>query len=160
MSILILGIGNPGRGDDGLGPALVARLSDAGAADQAEACPVTALEGRATAAWKYQLNVEDADAIKDFDVVLFADASASGEEPVVLTPLLPAKSIAFSTHEMSPASILALAEELYGRSPRGFLLAIRGYGWELGEELSERARQNLDRAAAFLKEAMDALLAS
>ncbi len=160
MSILIIGIGNPGRGDDGLGPALVSRLSDSGAAEETEACPFTAMEGRATAVWKYQLNVEDADAVKDFDVVLFADASAAGEEPVVLTPLLPAKSIAFSTHEMSPASVLALAEELYGRSPRGFLLAIRGYAWEIGEELSERARQNLASAAALLKEALGVNLAT
>ena len=159
MKILILGIGNPGRGDDGLGPALVARLSDAETAEWAEASTFAVLDGKATAAWKYQLNVEDADTIKDFEVVMFVDASAVGDEPVVLTPLLPAKSITFSTHEMSPASVLALAEELYGRAPKGHLLAIRGYAWEMGEGLSERARQNLASAAALLKEALGANLA-
>ena len=86
--------------------------------------------------------------------MVFADASGKGGEPVAFGEIAPAAAIAFTTHELSPQAVLALCEELYGRSPRGHLLAVRGYSWELGEGLSPEARRNLaaaaERLAAFL----------
>ena len=154
MKILIIGIGNPGRGDDGLGPALAAGL----AGIDPEALPegaVIEIPGRSiSAVWKYQLNIEDAALVRDYDAVVFADASREGGEPVTFGEIAPAAAIAFTTHELSPPAVLALCEELYGRSPRGHLLAVRGYAWELGEGLSPEARRNravsAERLAAFL----------
>jgi hydrogenase maturation protease len=134
---LVIGIGNPGRGDDGLGPALIELLRGSG------------LEGIALDA-NYQLNVEDALACSHFDTVIFIDASEAGDEPFAIAPLEPARDIAFTTHELSPASVLALCEDLYGRRPEAWLLAVRGFAWELGEGLSPRAAANLESAFAFL----------
>ena len=63
-----------------------------------------------------------------------------------------AASIAFTTHEMSPASVLALAEELYGKAPAGFLLKIRGLEWDFAEGLSAAAVANLEFAKRLLRE--------
>lgn len=52
---------------------------------------------------------------------------------------------------MSPSSVLALCRELYGKEPDAFLLSIKGYSWEFGEEISRRARENLDKALVFFK---------
>jgi hydrogenase maturation protease len=157
MKILIIGIGNPGRGDDGLGPALAAGL----AGIEPEALPEGAVTGipqrAAFAVWKYQLNIEDALLVRDYESVVFADASGEGGEPVAFAGIAPAAAIAFTTHEMSPAGVLALCEELYGRAPAGYLLAIRGYSWEAAEGLSAAAAKNLEAARARLGAFLDAV---
>ncbi len=135
--ILVLGIGNPGRGDDGLGPELVDRIERA------------ALPGVDTDA-NYQLNVEDALACSAHDLVVFVDASNDGPEPYSFTEIAPAREIAFTTHELAPASVLALCEDLYGRRPEARLLAVRGCEWDIGDGLSPRATRNLAEAEAFL----------
>ncbi len=64
--------------------------------------------------------------------------------------LEPSRDIAFTTHELSPAAVLALCEELYGKRPLAWTLAIRGYAWDLDEGLSPRAEINLSAALAFI----------
>jgi hydrogenase maturation protease len=103
------------------------------------------------------LNIEDAYTLRDCDAVVFADATASGDDEPALVEIGPSADIAFTTHEMSPASVLALCHELFGRIPRAFLLAIRGYDWEMGEGLSDRARANLAKAAEVLRRFLAAL---
>lgn len=136
--ILVYGYGNPGRQDDGLGPALVERLEH-------ERIPGVATDSN------YQLQVEDAVAVAETGLVIFVDAAATGEEPFTFTELEPANEISFTTHSVSPASVLALCHEMYGTAARAFVLAIRGYRWEFVEALSTAAEENLDQAYRFLK---------
>jgi hydrogenase maturation protease len=140
--VLVFGIGNPGRRDDGLGPKLVEKISGAEFPNALGA----------VGEFRYQLNVEDALTMKDFDVVVFADASRSGDESVAISEIGPAAEIAVTTHAMSPPSVVALCHELYGRAPRSYLLAIRGYDWDVGEDLSPAAEQNLRKALDILRE--------
>jgi len=140
--VLVFGIGNPGRRDDGLGPKLIEQIGGA------EFPIMLNVAGE----FRYQLNVEDALTMKDFDVVVFADASRSGEEPITISEIGPAAEIAVTTHAMSPASVVALCLELYGHAPRSYLLAIRGYDWDVGEDLSPAAEQNLQKALEILRE--------
>jgi hydrogenase maturation protease len=151
VKTLLIGIGNPGRGDDGLGPALVERLAGAAPESIPEGAVVNLADGIA-AVWKYQLNIEDAARVTEYDRVAFADASAS---PVpgraALEPISPAASIAFTTHELSPASVLALGQDLYGHLPEAWLLAMAGSSWELGQGLSDPALAALDAGEALLR---------
>jgi len=164
IKLLIFGIGNPGRGDDGLGPRLIERLRGGRgrrARPSPRKRPAARVPGRAGAVpefdaeFRYQLNVEDALTIRDYDVLVFVDARETGEAPVEFKEIAPSKTISFSTHEMEPASVLALCEELYGKGPRAYVLSIRGYAWDVGERLSERAEKNLGQAVkrfrAFLR---------
>ena len=66
--VLVIGYGNPGRLDDGLGPALAAAIESAAPAG-------------VTVDADYQLTVEDAAAVAEHDVVVFADAAVDGPEP-------------------------------------------------------------------------------
>jgi hydrogenase maturation protease len=134
---LVIGIGNPGRQDDGLGPKLVELLEAAG------------LEGVALDS-NYQLNIEDALACSKLETVIFADASESAEAPFAFGELEPSRDISFTTHELSPAAVLALCEELYGRRPKAWTLGMRGYEWNIGEGLSPQAEINLSAALAYL----------
>ena len=155
MKILVIGIGNPGRGDDGLGPAIVAGLTGT----KAEALPegaVLAVPGRSVeAVWKYQLNIEDAHLIRDYEAVVFADASREDGEPVSFRPLRPAPAVAFTTHALAPAAVLALCEELYGAVPEARLLAVRGHSWEPADGLSAEARSGLRSAGETLASFLD-----
>jgi hydrogenase maturation protease len=139
--VLVIGYGNPGRLDDGLGPALAEAL-------QAEEIPGTTVETR------YQLNVEDAAAAAEHDIVIFADAASTGPEPFAfgqLAPANPAGPAGFSSHAVKPEAVLALAESDFGSKAKGYLLAVRGYSFGgFGEKLSEKARENLDAAVHFM----------
>ena len=143
-SILIYGYGNPGRQDDGLGPALVDALEKWLAA----AAPRPGLDLDAN----YQLNAEDALAVAGHDTVIFVDATADTDgAPFTFRPLAPAATIAFSTHALAPETVLALCRELYGKSPAAHLLAIRGQSWEPNAAMTPAATANLATALAFIK---------
>jgi hydrogenase maturation protease len=141
-SILVYGYGNPGRQDDGLGPELVSELETWLAAHP---------DRRITLDSNYQLNAEDALAVSGHDVVIFVDAAQTGDAPYEFRSLLPEKTIAFSTHAMSPATVLALCEELYEKHPAAWILTIRGYAWELNAPLTPEASVNLAAAFEFIK---------
>ena len=137
--VLVIGYGNPGRWDDGLGPALADRLAEA-------RLPVVTVDS------DYQLVVEDAAAVAECDVVVFADAAATGPGPFSFSPLRPAGGAGFSTHGVQPGEVLALARDLFGATAAAYVLAIRGYRFDgFGEQLSPAAGDNLDRAERFLR---------
>lgn len=138
-----------------MGAALVARAAGLNVRNLVEGA-VVSISPERDAVWKYQLNIEDADLIRGYDRVVFVDAAAEGGEPAVWTDVAPSPSIAFTTHEMAPASVLALCEELGGPVPRAFLLAVRGYAWDFSESLSPEAALNLKNAAALLAGRLDA----
>ena len=137
-SILVIGYGNPGRQDDGLGPAL------------AEAVERLRLPG-VTVETDYQLTVEDAAAAAAHRYVVFADASVKGREPFDFRPVHPEAHTSFSTHSLEPEVVLALARDLFRADTRGYALGIRGYRFnEFGERLSDEAQDNLATALRFI----------
>jgi len=138
MRILLLAWGNPARQDDGLGPALAA-----------------VLEGQdlpgVTLSCDYQLQVEDACAISEHEVVVFVDASLDGPEPFEFVPVEPRQQVSFSSHSVATDALLGLSERCFGRRVPGWLLAIRGYAFEpFVETLTPQAQINLEAALAFL----------
>ena len=137
MKTLLIGYGNPGRRDDGLGAAL------------ADAIEARHIDGVTTDA-DYQLNIEYAADIQSADKVIFADASQSAEEPFEFKQVNPADEVTFTTHSVSPESVLAVCIDMFGRAPEAHVLAIRGYSFEMQEGLTEQAGRNLTQAVEFL----------
>lgn len=136
---LILACGNPSRGDDALGPLLIDRL--AGAAD---------LQGVETLT-DFQLQIEHVLDLDGRSLVIFVDAVAAGPAPFAFVPVRPRPDVALSTHAIRPSALLGLFRRVVGGDPPpARVLAIRGYGFELGAPLSARAAANLDRAWVFL----------
>jgi hydrogenase maturation protease len=134
---LLFGIGNSGRCDDGLGWAFVERL-------QQQPAYAGRLECR------YQLQVEDAALVSRADRVLFVD-SHRGALPggFQMKPCAPARKFEFSTHALSPSTVLYLCGELYGKAPPADLLLIEGLCWDLRTGLSGEAQLNLNEALGF-----------
>jgi hydrogenase maturation protease len=135
--ILVLGYGNPGRQDDGLGPAVAAGIERLGWPN------LTAFDN-------YQLNIEDAMDVAEHDVVWFVDATRTGSSPYAVHEVAPASSIEFTSHLVRPEAILAIAHQCYGKSPQAFMLAIRGYEFAFIEALTPGASANLREALAML----------
>lgn len=141
--VLVLGYGNPGREDDGLGPAAAAAIERMG-------------WPRVTTCDPYQLNIEDSIDIAEHEAVWFIDAARTGPAPYTLREVPPAPRIDFTSHILSPEALLAITRKHFGWTPRAFLLGIRGYGFEFVERLTPAAAANLEAALAMITERLHA----
>lgn len=140
QKILLIGIGNNCRGDDGLGWKFVELVESMGL-------------DFVNHEFRYQLQVEDAALISEYDVVYFVDATY--EELIdgfAIRPCVASNESHFSTHSQSPEAILDLANKLYKKFPQAYILAVTGLEWGLQTSLSETAEANLVSAVAFFTE--------
>lgn len=141
--ILIIGYGNPGRLDDGLGPILAEEIDKMN-------YPNVEIDS------DYQLTVENAVDLTKHDIVIFADADVSGPEPFYLKAIQPSKSVTFSSHSITAENLLALAYELFQKDIKAYALGIRGYEFnEYDERLSAKAQSNLKNAIEFIKKSIE-----
>jgi hydrogenase maturation protein HypF len=139
--LLVIGIGNPSRGDDALGPAFVERASLALAGD------VDA--GKVELLTDYQLQIEHALDLAGRRRVVFVDASVRATPPFEVSRVLPRRDASHTSHALSPAAVLEAHRDVVGEPPEAWALAIRGERFELGEPLSMTASAHLDAALAF-----------
>lgn len=143
--IYVYGFGNPGRQDDGMGPAIIDRL----VSDN--------ISGIITDS-NYQMNIEDAHNISQCDTVIFIDASLDAEEPFSFYKIEPSAEITFSTHTMAPESVIALCKDLYDKDMEAYVMAIKGYEWEFMEGFTPKAVENFDKAYIFLISKIEEML--
>ncbi|MGB5518559.1 MAG: hydrogenase maturation protease [Gammaproteobacteria bacterium] len=137
--VLIFTWGNPSRGDDALGTQAYDLLGQENFVD------VDLLTD-------FQLQIEHAIDLESRERVLFIDASANAEPPFEFYQLFPTRDDSYTTHAMSPQSILAVYERIQGKTaPKAFMLSIRGYEFGLGLPLSEKAAENLSEAVAYIR---------
>jgi len=131
--IVVIGIGNSLRSDDGLGIHTAARL-----AEMPEMKDIEILEVQ-------QLIPELADSIQEYDVVIFIDASYQDPPGDIKCLQLEAdESIGTGfTHHFSPAHLLLLIREIYRKSPKAYLFSVGAQTFELGEELSPPVQKAL-----------------
>ena len=139
--ILVFAIGNESRGDDALAPLLLRSLE--GSVDAA---------GRVELIEDYQLQVEHVTDLLDRSVVLFVDADVSCAEPLHFSEIAAEKDSSYTSHVMTPFALLHTYRQVYGTdAPPAFLLRIRGYDFELGNPLSDKAVANLEAAIKLIR---------
>jgi len=138
--LLLFGYGNPGRGDDALGPELIGRIAKLHLAD-------------VECQNDMQLQVEHVTDLNGCDQVLFIDADMSCAEPFDFSKIGAAKDDSYTSHAMNPAALLHAYRQVYGKDAApAFLLRIRGYDFELGDPLSDKATANLEAATKLIVE--------
>ncbi|MCC7264218.1 MAG: hydrogenase maturation protease [Candidatus Latescibacteria bacterium] len=130
--LLVVGVGNPLREDDGVGWYLAEALGQAGV--PTHTC--------------HQLLPELAAELSQVDLVLFADARA-GETPgqVQLQALAPSDRPGYSHHLDAPG-LLAWVRGLYGHCPQAYLLSVTGAAFGYREGLSPQVEAALPAALA------------
>lgn len=137
--ILIIGIGNTLRRDDGAGwlfaEALAAALRDAG--EQTHLLLLQQLTPEVAA---------DLDDLRPADVI-FVDASML-VAAATLTPLTDVVATPAASHHLTPVALLAIAQRLYAVTAHGWLLQTPAVDFAHGEGLSAAAQQGITVAPA------------
>jgi hydrogenase maturation protease len=136
--VLLIGYGNPLRGDDALGPMAVERLRPLLTGAELLSC--------------HQLAPELAERLARCELALFVDAAACGEPGTVRVQRLrpQAEVNASLTHHLHPAALLELARALYGRAPEAMLVTGAGATFDSREGLSAKAREALQEICRLL----------
>jgi hydrogenase maturation protease len=146
---LIIGYGNPSRGDDALGPAAIDAIERLAAEHPAW--------GKVEVVTDFQLQIEFVTDLAERERIVFIDAAASGAEPFSFGPLEAKEDASITTHALSPASLLTVFRNFHGEdAPPSFLLGIKGYDFDLGIPLSAAAQRNLEAAVAMLEQWLSA----
>lgn len=131
---LVIGYGNPLRGDDALGPRI---------AEQVAAWDLPGV----TALAVHQLTPELAAQIATVDSVLFVDASVA-EPEVDLRDVSASRAEPEAAHVLKPGALLQLTHHLFGHAPRAWLLTVPAKELAVGEGLSESAAAAMTQALA------------
>jgi hydrogenase maturation protease len=146
--MLVLGVGNPFRRDDGIGPAVIQRLH----AD-------THLEG---------IDLLDGgidgfsliDHIQGYAKVLVVDAVEMGEQPGAIRVFTPDEAIvkiqadALSTHGFGLAEVLAFMQKLDMR-PEVRIIGIQANDVTVGEGMSPEVSSRIDDVLEVVKNAIE-----
>ncbi|HJV23108.1 MAG TPA: hydrogenase maturation protease [Holophagaceae bacterium] len=141
--VVVLGWGNPSRGDDALGPELLARVEAWIGAHPG--CSVEAFQD-------FQLQVEHSLDLQGRDLALFVDAAVTGPDPYTFRRVAAASEADPTTHALSPGGLLRAYGTLRcGPPPPAFALAVRGHAFELGDEPGLQARINREAAWQLLE---------
>jgi hydrogenase maturation protease len=148
--VLVIGYGNPLRGDDGVGcvvaEELAKRLSGPDTKVQVVAC--------------HQLNPEMAEAVADTQAVIFVDASVDVPPgQVSVSSVAPDQfSPAIITHSLKPSALLATASELFGQAPPAKAVVIGAASFDIGMNLTPEVRTAVRTALRVIEKEIDRYL--
>jgi len=140
---LVVGFGNGLRTDDGAGR------------DAAERLARDPRLGGATVIGRHQLTPELAFDVSRAAFVVFVDASRGPAPGTIVIERVESGGGSASrwSHHVTPAGLVALARELYGREPVAFAVSVGAESTEVGDRLTatmERAMPGLVDAVARL----------
>jgi hydrogenase maturation protease len=138
--VLIIAYGNPLRCDDGVAWRAAEELSRLNLPQDVDM--VTC----------HQLTPELAHPVSQASVVVFIDAARNGTpgEITSTTPQPQPRSSIF-THEFSPAVLLRVAQELYGKCPPASVVSMCGQCFDHGESLSAIVTHSLPGMVARIQ---------
>lgn len=132
-NILVAGIGNTLRGDDGIGAYVCSLIDKAGIA----AVQTLVVQ---------QLHTELVEDFLQFDAIVIVDASVSTADvsfhPLIKNELQPVSS----SHHVNASLLAALAQQLYQKELAIMVCAVKGSNFDMGEGLSATAKKNADTA--------------
>lgn len=135
---LVIGIGNPLRCDDGVGPYV---------ADCIEAKDLKHVHVWVT----QQLHLEDLEAMLKFGKIILVDASIAGP-PVNFYQVKISKeqTMASSSHHLSTETFVNLARSIYNQDLPMHLCSIRGNNFEIGDKISSEVLKRAQEAVELI----------
>ena len=141
--VVFIGIGNPLRGDDGFGPALIEKL---------KGCTDAVCIDAGSAPENYAGKI-----IKENpDTIVIADATHLGKEPGEYEMLKKDDILksGFTTHDQSPDMFIGYLEKETGADI--YMLAVQPESVSFGEEMSGSVERAIEEIVSFLKEEKNA----
>ena len=146
--ILLVGIGNIIRQDDGVGPYCISLLKASIIAERKKLVDFFSV---------HQLDITCCEYFANYSLIIFIDADAGkGGEPFILQEVGPGfGSRSFSSHIGSIPDLLSLTGRIYGKTPKAYIVAIRGSMFEVGDRLSALAHNNACKAVEQINRLID-----
>jgi len=143
--ILVIGIGNSGRSDDGLGWLMLDHIKN--------------IFFDVDLLYRYQLQIEDAELLSHYRTVIFIDATKEvTRSGYFFKSCQPNNGFGLTSHMLEPETILWLENELYKTGPSTFIMGIEGQKWSLSLEPSEMGLINLTKATDLLEKNINLIL--
>lgn len=138
--ILIIGIGNSLRGDDGIAETIVSSLMSA--SPDADFLVTT------------QLNYEHAQQMAAYRAIVFIDATVQLEPGKwSMTRLIASRELHSGlTHHVTPGDLLTVCKTLYDASPSCFLLSVGANCFDQPDDLTERVKAVVSNIVQYLIE--------
>jgi hydrogenase maturation protease len=138
---LIVGYGNPLRGDDGLGWQVANHLAET--VDH-ESTNVLAV---------HQLTPELAEPISKADLVIFIDASNQGQPGSWKCEGIDSSMVRHNVlgHHFTPSSLLAYAEAIFKARPRALVLSVGAESFDYCEKLTPTVERALSEIEQYIR---------
>ncbi len=144
MKPIVIGLGNPLRGDDSAGQRAAEALY--------HCMPANAADIRLC----HQLTPELSEPLARASLAVFIDARDGGEPGHICAQPIDTGGETRHTHFMTPGALLALTKALNGRAPHAWLITISAAQFDLGAPLSPE----VERALPEVVERVCALVAA
>jgi hydrogenase maturation protease len=144
--ILVIGYGNPLRGDDSFGHRAVEALKSEVRGSEVEFVDCQ------------QLTPELAEQVSKADLVLFVDADMDGVAGTIHSHRIEpsgGKQIDSLVHHLDPCALLALSKALYKKAPESMLMTVTGECFGYGSQLSTEVKKALPGVVHHMKELIE-----
>lgn len=139
-AFVVIGYGNPNKGDDAIGQKVVAQLQEL-KTPEVEAYSVNQLTPELSSKLS-RANVAifvDACKLKNTDTVQVKSLDACGTETT-------GSALPGFGHSCSPCSLLALTQSVYGHFPKAWWVEVPACDFTMGHPLSDLAEQGVEQA--------------
>jgi hydrogenase maturation protease len=139
MKLVIIGYGNPSRGDDAIGPLLLNKIADCNFEN------ISCFED-------FQLQIIHSLDLEGMDMALFIDAGMNTQAPFFFKQIhASGELITHTSHSLAPQTVLDIYIKIKGKTPPpAFLLCVAGESFGLGDDLSQNGQINLNQAWDFI----------
>lgn len=145
--VLIVGYGNPLRGDDGVGWVVAERLREL---TLSEAVSIRTC---------IQLTPELAADLSEAEIAILIDVRA--EEPagkISCQQVKPLHYLPSSSHHLNPSALLSYTYQLFGKAPQTYLISINGTEFGYQAHLSPQVQEAVPKAVKVIVELLKSIL--
>lgn len=139
---LIIGYGNLDRADDGVAYWVINALRQRLGQERLDedSTGLEQLGAQTDSIFLPQIVPELVDTMTDYDQFVFVDAHVIEDaHGLYCTKVSAEYAPSTFTHQMTPATLLALLKALYGKEPIGYIVSIRGHDFDFHRGLSMAA---------------------
>ncbi len=135
--IAVIGVGNSLRSDDGIGAYICSKIDDFN-------FPFV------TTIIIQQLHVELIEELMNYDSVIIADASITGNDVDFISLAFDETQSTSSSHHMNANMLNSLLQKIHGKKVTINLCSVRGENFEIGETISSFAINNANKAVKVI----------
>ena len=137
---LVIGYGNPLRGDDGLGWRVVDRLAETTADQSTKLLAV------------HQLAPELAEPMSEAELIIFVDASYEGDPGSWRCEAIAPDAITSNAlaHHFTPVGLLGYADAIFKARPRCLLISVAAQSFDCGDKLTPKVEAAVPEIVQYI----------